>query len=98
MTTTHKTLAGARGGMILCKEEFAKKIDSAVFPGHQGGPLMHVIAGKAVTLKIAQTDLFRERQRRTRAGAAGYGWSTTPCACSCAPASGCCSRCCSRAR
>jgi glycine hydroxymethyltransferase len=70
MTTTHKTLAGARGGMILCKEEFAKKIDSAVFPGHQGGPLMHVIAGKAVTLKIAQTDLFRERQRRTRAGAA----------------------------
>jgi glycine hydroxymethyltransferase len=70
MTTTHKTLAGARGGMILCKEEFAKKIDSAVFPGHQGGPLMHVIAGKAVTLKIAQTDLFRERQRRTRVGAA----------------------------
>jgi glycine hydroxymethyltransferase len=70
MTTTHKTLAGARGGMILCKEEFAKKIDSAVFPGHQGGPLMHVIAGKAVTMKIAQTDLFRERQRRTRAGAA----------------------------
>jgi glycine hydroxymethyltransferase len=69
-TTTHKTLAGGRGGMILCKEEFAKKIDSAVFPGHQGGPLMHVIAGKAVTMKIAQTDLFRERQRRTRAGAA----------------------------
>jgi glycine hydroxymethyltransferase len=73
MTTTHKTLAGARGGMILCKEEFAKKIDSAVFPGHQGGPLMHVIAGKAVTLKIAQTDLFRERQRRTRVGAAALG-------------------------
>jgi glycine hydroxymethyltransferase len=69
-TTTHKTLAGARGGMILCREEYAKKIDSRVFPGHQGGPLMHVIAGKAVALKIAQSDLFRERQRRTRAGAA----------------------------
>ena len=69
-TTTHKTLGGARGGMILCKEEYAKKINSRVFPGHQGGPLMHVIAGKAVALKIAQTDLFRERQRRTREGAA----------------------------
>jgi glycine hydroxymethyltransferase len=69
-TTTHKTLGGARGGMILCKEEYAKKINSRVFPGHQGGPLMHVIAGKAVALKLAQTELFRERQRRTRAGAA----------------------------
>src|SRR3954451_21422175 len=69
-TTIHKTLGGARGGMILCREEYAKKIDSAVFPGQQGGPLMHVIAGKAVALKIAQTDLFRERQQRTRAGAA----------------------------
>src|SRR5918992_1606805 len=69
-TTTHKTLGGARGGMILCKEEDAKKINSRVFPGHQGGPLMHVIAGKAVALKIAQTELFRERQRRTREGAA----------------------------
>jgi glycine hydroxymethyltransferase len=69
-TTTHKTLAGARGGMILCKEEYAKKINSRVFPGHQGGPLMHVIAGKAVALKVAKTELFRERQRRTRAGAA----------------------------
>jgi glycine hydroxymethyltransferase len=69
-TTTHKTLGGARGGMILCKEEYAKKINSRVFPGHQGGPLMHVIAGKAVTLKVAQTELFRERQRRTREGAA----------------------------
>jgi glycine hydroxymethyltransferase len=69
-TTTHKTLAGARGGMILCKEEFAKKINSRVFPGHQGGPLMHAIAGKAVALKIAQSELFRERQRRTREGAA----------------------------
>src|SRR3954454_7328120 len=69
-TTTHKTLGGARGGMILCKEEYAKKINSRVFPGHQGGPLMHTIAGKAVTFKIAQSDLFRERQRRTREGAA----------------------------
>ena len=69
-TTTHKTLGGARGGMILCKEEFAKKINSAVFPGQQGGPLMHVIAGKAVTMKVAQSELFRERQRRTREGAA----------------------------
>jgi glycine hydroxymethyltransferase len=69
-TTTHKTLGGARGGMILCKEEYAKKINSRVFPGHQGGPLMHVIAGKAVALKIAQTEIFRERQKRTREGAA----------------------------
>jgi glycine hydroxymethyltransferase len=69
-TTTHKTLAGPRGGMILCREEFAKKINSRVFPGHQGGPLMHAIAGKAVAMKIAQSDLFRERQVRTREGAA----------------------------
>jgi glycine hydroxymethyltransferase len=69
-TTTHKTLGGARGGMILCREEYAKKINSRVFPGVQGGPLMHVIAGKAVALKIAQTELFRERQTRTREGAA----------------------------
>src|SRR3954462_13726649 len=68
-TTIHKTLGGARGGMILCREEYAKKINSAVFPGQQGGPLMHVIAGKAVTLRIAQTEAFRERQRRTVAGA-----------------------------
>ncbi len=68
-TTIHKTLGGARGGMILCKEEYAKKINSAVFPGQQGGPLMHVIAGKAVALGIAQTEAFRERQRRTVAGA-----------------------------
>jgi glycine hydroxymethyltransferase len=69
-TTVHKTLGGARGGMILCKEEHQKKIDSAVFPGQQGGPLMHVIAGKAVALRIAQTEAFRERQLRTREGAA----------------------------
>jgi glycine hydroxymethyltransferase len=69
-TTVHKTIGGARGGMILCREELAKKIDSAMFPGQQGGPLMHVIAGKAVSMKIAQSELFRERQRRTREGAA----------------------------
>ncbi|MBS4206798.1 serine hydroxymethyltransferase [Bacillus sp. FJAT-50079] len=58
-TTTHKTLRGPRGGMVLCKEEFAKKIDSAVFPGLQGGPLMHVIAGKAVAFKEALTDEYK---------------------------------------
>src|SRR3954452_4596986 len=68
-TTIHKTIGGARGGMILCKEEHAKKVNSAVFPGQQGGPLMHVIAGKAVSLRIAQSEAFRERQRRTREGA-----------------------------
>ncbi|MEX1143112.1 MAG: serine hydroxymethyltransferase [Thermoleophilaceae bacterium] len=69
-TTVHKTLGGPRSGMILCRSEHAKKIDSAVFPGQQGGPLMHVVAAKAVAFKIAQSELFRERQRRTRAGAA----------------------------
>ncbi|MEJ7751290.1 MAG: serine hydroxymethyltransferase, partial [Thermoleophilaceae bacterium] len=69
-TTVHKTLGGARGGMIMCREEWAKKINSAMFPGQQGGPLMHVIAGKAVAFKIANTDIFRERQKRTREGAA----------------------------
>jgi glycine hydroxymethyltransferase len=68
-TTIHKTLGGARGGMIICREEYAKKINSAVFPGQQGGPLEHVIAGKAVALKIAASELFRERQQRTVAGA-----------------------------
>ena len=68
-TTVHKTLGGSRGGMILCREEHAKAIDSGVFPGQQGGPLMHVIAGKAVALGIAQTEEFRERQVRTVEGA-----------------------------
>ena len=68
-TTTHKTLGGPRAGIILCKGELAKKIDSAVFPGQQGGPLEHVIAGKAVALQIAKSELFAERQRRTVAGA-----------------------------
>ncbi len=68
-TTIHKTLGGPRSGMILCREEHAKKIDSAVFPGQQGGPLEHVIAAKAVALRIAGTEAFRERQERTVAGA-----------------------------
>ena len=69
-TTIHKTLGGARGGMILCNdEELAKKLNSATFPGQQGGPLEHVIAGKAVALKIAQSDAFKERQQRTITGA-----------------------------
>jgi glycine hydroxymethyltransferase len=68
-TTIHKTLGGPRSGMILCRDEYAKKINSAVFPGQQGGPLMHAIAAKAVALKIAQSELFRERQRRTCEGA-----------------------------
>jgi glycine hydroxymethyltransferase len=68
-TTTHKTLGGPRGGVIFCKEEYAKKIDSAVFPGQQGGPLEHVIAAKAVAFKIAASELFAERQRRTVEGA-----------------------------
>jgi len=68
-TTVHKTLAGPRSGLILCKEEFAKKIDSAVFPGQQGGPLMHVIAAKAVAFKLAMTDEFKDRQQRTIDGA-----------------------------
>jgi len=68
-TTTHKTLGGPRAGVILCKEQYAKKIDSAVFPGQQGGPLEHAIAAKAVAFKIAASELFAERQRRTVAGA-----------------------------
>jgi glycine hydroxymethyltransferase len=72
-TTIHKTLGGPRSGMILCREEYAKKINSAVFPGQQGGPLMHAIAGKATALRIAATEPFRERQRRTIAGARAVG-------------------------
>jgi glycine hydroxymethyltransferase len=72
-TTIHKTIGGGRGGMILCREDYAKKINSAVFPGQQGGPLEHVIAGKAVALKIAATDQFRERQQRTLDGARAVG-------------------------
>ena len=72
-TTIHKTIGGGRGGMIICKEELAKKINSAVFPGQQGGPLEHIIAGKAVALRIAASDAFRERQERTLAGARVVG-------------------------
>ena len=61
-TTTHKTLRGPRGGIILCKEQWAKKIDSAIFPGTQGGPLMHIIAAKAVCLKEALQPEFKEYQ------------------------------------
>lgn len=68
-TTTHKTLGGPRGGVILSKAELAKKINSAVFPGQQGGPLEHVIAAKAVAFKMAGEPAFRERQERTLEGA-----------------------------
>ena len=69
-TTTHKTLRGPRGAMILCKEELARKIDSAVFPGTQGGPLMHVIAAKAVALDEALTPAFRQYQEQVVKNAA----------------------------
>ena len=69
-TTTHKTLRGPRGAIILCKEELAKKIDSAIFPGSQGGPLMHVIAGKAVCLKEAMQPEFAEYQHQVVRNAA----------------------------
>ena len=68
-TTTHKTLRGPRGGLILCKEELAKQIDKAVFPGTQGGPLMHVIAAKAVALKEAMSDEFKAYQKQIVANA-----------------------------
>jgi glycine hydroxymethyltransferase len=68
-TTTHKTLGGPRGGVILAREEYAKKLNSAVFPGQQGGPLEHVIAGKAVAFKVAASAEFAERQERSLAGA-----------------------------
>jgi glycine hydroxymethyltransferase len=68
-TTTHKTLGGPRGGVILCKAELAKKINSAVFPGQQGGPLEHVIAAKAVAFKVAASEEFKDRQIRTLEGA-----------------------------
>ncbi len=69
-TTTHKTLRGPRGGMILCKEEHAKAIDKAIFPGVQGGPLMHIIAAKAVALGEALTDEFKEYQAQVIKNAA----------------------------
>lgn len=69
-TTTHKTLRGPRGGMILCKEQFAKQIDKAVFPGTQGGPLMHIIAVKAVALGEALTEEFKNYQKQVVKNAA----------------------------
>jgi glycine hydroxymethyltransferase len=71
-TTIHKTLCGPRSGMVLCKEEHAKAIDKAIFPGQQGGPLMHTIAAKAVALGIAASEQFRARQRQTIANAQAF--------------------------
>ncbi|MGH3896356.1 MAG: serine hydroxymethyltransferase [Rhodococcus qingshengii] len=68
-STVHKTLGGPRSGLILAKKEWAKKLNSAVFPGQQGGPLMHAIAAKAVTFKIAAGEEFKDRQARTLSGA-----------------------------
>src|SRR5438067_9051854 len=68
-STTHKTLAGPRAGFILCKEEHAQAVDRAVFPGMQGGPLMHTIAAKAACFRIAGTEAFRDYQRQIRANA-----------------------------
>jgi glycine hydroxymethyltransferase len=72
-TTIHKTLCGPRSGMILCRSEHAKAIDKAIFPGQQGGPLMHTVAAKAVALKIAATPEFAARQRQTIANARALG-------------------------
>ncbi|MFI5027552.1 MAG: serine hydroxymethyltransferase [Solirubrobacterales bacterium] len=71
-TTIHKTLCGPRSGMILCREEHAQAIDKAIFPGQQGGPLMHTIAAKAVALRIAASEPFRARQRQTIANAKAF--------------------------
>jgi glycine hydroxymethyltransferase len=68
-STTHKTLAGPRAGFILCKEEHAQAVDRAIFPGEQGGPLMHTIAAKAACFRIASTEAFRDYQRQVRANA-----------------------------
>ena len=68
-STTHKTLAGPRAGFILCREEHAKAVDSAVMPGMQGGPLEHTIAAKATCFRVAMTDAFRDYQARVRANA-----------------------------
>ncbi|MDD3243092.1 MAG: serine hydroxymethyltransferase [Eubacteriales bacterium] len=76
-TTTHKTLRGPRGGMILCKEQYAKKIDSAIFPGTQGGPLMHIIAAKAVAFQEALGDDFKAYQQQIVANAAALAKALT---------------------
>jgi glycine hydroxymethyltransferase len=72
-STTHKTLAGPRSGFVLCREEHAKALDSAVMPGMQGGPLMHTIAAKATCFRIAMTDAFRAYQAQIRANADAFG-------------------------
>ena len=69
-STTHKTLRGPRGGLVLCREQYAKDLDRAVFPGVQGGPLMHIIAAKAVCFKEALEPSFAEYQRQIVANAA----------------------------
>ncbi len=71
-TTIHKTLCGPRSGMILCREEHAKAVDKAIFPGQQGGPLMHTVAAKAVALQIAASEQFKQRQRQTIANAQAF--------------------------
>ena len=71
-TTIHKTLCGPRSGMILCREELPKDVDRSIFPGQQGGPLMHIIAAKAVALGIADSEPFRARQRQTVANAQAF--------------------------
>jgi len=76
-TTTHKTLRGPRGGMIICKGEFAKKIDSAIFPGIQGGPLMHIIAAKAVAFKEALSPEFKQYQKQVMANAKSFAEALT---------------------
>jgi len=76
-TTTHKTLRGPRGGMILCREEFAKKINSRIFPGIQGGPLMHVIAAKAVAFKEALSPEFKAYQKQIVANAVAFAEELT---------------------
>ncbi len=76
-TTTHKTLRGPRGGMILCKGEFAKKIDSAIFPGIQGGPLMHIIAAKAVAFKEALAPEFKAYQQQVMNNAKAFAQALT---------------------
>ena len=78
-TTTHKTLRGPRGGVIMCKEQYAKAIDKAVFPGTQGGPLMHVIAGKAVAFKEAISPAFKEYQQQVVKNAAAMADEFTKC-------------------
>ena len=78
-TTTHKTLRGPRGGVIMCKEALAKAIDKAVFPGMQGGPLMHVIAGKAVAFKEALSPEFKEYQKQVVKNAAAMADEFTKC-------------------